>query len=36
MIELKNKIQELFSLENDEVKVNYILDEFMKKISEEA
>lgn len=36
MIELKNKIQELFSLENDEVKVNYMLDEFMKKISEEA
>ena len=36
MIELKNKIQELFSLENDEVKVNYILDEFMKKIREEA
>ena len=36
MLELKNKIQEIFSLENDEVKVNYLLDEFMKKISEEA
>lgn len=34
MIELKNKIQELFSLTNDEAKSQFLLDQFMKKIAE--
>lgn len=35
MIELKNKIQKLFCLVNDEQKSVYLLDEFLKRISEE-
>ena len=36
MMELKNKIQALFSLQNDEGKVSYLLDEFIKEIVEAA
>lgn len=34
MIELKNKIQGLFDLKNDEAKSQYLLDQFMKEITE--
>lgn len=34
MIELKNKIQGLFDLKNDEAKSQYFLDQFMKEITE--
>lgn len=34
MIELKDKIQSLFSLENDERQVTYLLDSFMTEIKE--
>lgn len=36
MIELKNKIQTLFKLENDEKQSNYLLDQFMKEITEDS
>ncbi|WP_418816827.1 hypothetical protein [Pseudoruminococcus massiliensis] len=32
MIELKNKIEELFDLKNDESKVTYLLDKFIDEI----
>lgn len=35
MIELKNKIEELFNLKNDESKVTYLLDKFIDEIKEE-
>lgn len=35
MIELKDKIQNLFNLENNEKKVVYLLDQFIKEITEE-
>lgn len=35
MIELKNKIEELFNLNNDESKVTYLLDKFIDEIKEE-
>ena len=35
MIELKDKIQSLFNLENDEKEVMYLLDQFIKEITEE-
>lgn len=35
MIELKDKIQSLFNLENDERQVMYLLDQFIKEITEE-
>ena len=34
MIELKNKIEELFNLKNDESKVTYLLDKFIHEINE--
>lgn len=36
MIELKNKIQTLFNLENDEKQSNYLLDQFIKEITEDS
>ena len=35
MIELKNKIQELFGLEKDEQNETYLLDNFIKEITQE-
>lgn len=35
MIELKNKIEELFNLKNDESKVTYLLDKFIDEIKED-
>lgn len=35
MIELKNKIEELFKLKNDEAKVTFLLDQFTDEIKEE-
>lgn len=35
MIELKDKIESLFNLKNDEKKVIYLLDQFIKEISED-
>lgn len=35
MIEFKDKIEKLFNLKNDEKQVTYLLDKFIKKISEE-
>lgn len=35
MIELKNKIQSLFGLQDDEQKSSYLLDEFIKAITQD-
>lgn len=35
MIELKNKIEELFNLKNDESKVTFLLDKFIDEIKED-
>lgn len=35
MIELKNKIEELFNLKNDEAKVTFLLDKFIDEIKED-
>lgn len=35
MIELKNKIEELFNLKNDEAKATFLLDKFIDEIKED-